>query len=127
MLDAMKEKISDSQIAHKIRVYADNGPRVSVVFFAVLILAGVLAAPVYGWHVKKERDKWWRAEIAKQSQAVRGVIERGTAEAEATDAEIIAALGETDGALETARKKLAQANKPVAGCIPIPARCLGMR
>ena len=126
MLEDVRSKIADSQIAHRIQVYAENGPRVSVVLVGALVLTGVLAAPVYGWHIGRERDKWWRAEIAKQSSAVRGVIERGSAEAEATDADVLKALGEDHAKLHAEVARLKTANKPVQGCAPVPAHCLGL-
>lgn len=127
MLKAVKDKITDSQVAHQIRVYSDVGPRVPFLFFCILIALSLAAAPLWGWHVKKERDKWWRAEIAAKSKAVRGVIAQGSAEAEATDDEILRALGDDYAKLNAEVARLKTSNKPIDGCTPVPARCLGLR
>ena len=81
MLKSLKDKIADSQFAHRISVVTDNSPRIPGVFLAVVLMLFACAAPVYGWKVKRDRDQWWRSEIARHSSAVRGVVAQGSAEA----------------------------------------------
>ena len=127
MLKSLKDKIADSQFAHRISVVTDNSPRIPGVFLAVVLMLFACAAPVYGWKVKRDRDQWWRSEIARHSSAVRGVVAQGSAEALATDEDIIKAIGATDADLNKAKSDLANANTPVEGCAPVPARCIGLR
>ena len=127
MLSAVASRITDSQTAHQIRFYSNIGPRVPILLVAVLVALSLAIAPFWGWHVKRERDKWWRAEIAQKSVAVRTIITQGSAEAEATDEAILDALGEDYEMLKAEVKRLREANKPKVGCSAIPAECLGLR
>lgn len=127
MLSAMKDKIGDSQVAHQIQFYSNVGPRIPFLFFCIVIGVSILSAPLWGMYVKRERDKWWRAEIASKSSAVRGVIAKGSAEAEATDEDILKALGEDYAKLNAEVVRLKNSNQPQVGCAPVPASCLRLR
>lgn len=124
---AMLDKVKDSQLAHRWTLAVENAPRVPWVLLVVVPLALMLTAPAFGWYVKHKRDVWWKTEIARTSSAVRGVIKTGSAEAEATDQEIIDALEKDAAELAKARKTLSTSNTSVDGCAPVPARCLGLR
>lgn len=124
---AMLDKVKDSQLAHRWTLAVENAPRIPWVLVVLVPVLMMAAAPVYGRHVKKQRDTWWKAEIAKSSSAVRGVMKTGSAEAEATDQEIIDALEKDAAELAKARKTLSTSNAVVDGCAPVPARCLGLR
>lgn len=123
MLDRLKTKVTDSQMAHQITVAVESGYRVP----GFVLLALLLAIPATAWGTKIKRDSWWRAELARSSSAVRGVIETGSKDIEATDEEIINALAQDAKELDAARTKLSTANVAVDGCAPVPARCLGVR
>lgn len=123
----MLEKIKDSQIAHRWTLAVENAPRVPWALIVLVPLVLMAAAPAFGWYVKHQRDVWWKTEIARTSSAVRGVIKTGSAEAEATDQEIIDALEKDAAELAKARKTLSTSNTSVDGCAPVPARCLGLR
>lgn len=71
-------------------------------------------------------SKYWRGEIASASAAVQAAAKQAGEEALLTDAQIIAALGDTDAKLKQAQDaiKLAKARTPADGCVPIPAHCL---
>lgn len=102
-----------------------------VIAIAVALVAVALIAGGFLWRdaIRKERDAWWRAEIAKNSVEVRKRMQGVADEAHLTDTELIAALGETDAKLFVAERKLAAPPVAASGslCPRIPAGCLGVR
>lgn len=78
--------------------------------------------------VKRDRDAWWRANIAASSASVRAAIAKGGEVATATDADIIKGLQDAEAQRERAERDLREAleRKPEAGrdeC-RVPARCV---
>ena len=124
-LELKAESIRDLPAVQKIIIASEIGPQVSMSFAAIALCVALLIAPLWGWHRARERDAWWRDEIAKTSAPVRAVIDAGSKQAEANDLDIIKALGETDGKLQHAEQKLQNAGLVRDDSCPIiPARCL---
>lgn len=127
------EQAAQSETVQRVLVAAEADRQVPLSFAALALLVALAVAPVWGWHTSRQRDAWWRAEIARSSAQVRATIKAGAAEAIATDDDLIKALGATDAKLHDAETRLTEAawaaaaqakSSPDDGCAPIPARCL---
>lgn len=76
-----------------------------------LLIAAVLIGGVAGWFISKPFTRWavnkeWRETIAKNSSGTLRQVALGNAEADATDRDIISALGESDAKLSNAERHL---------------------
>lgn len=80
-----------------------------IVATLVIGLAGGAWAskPLHRYQINKE----WHAKLAASSKAVREAMARGDAEAEATDEEVLNALGDQDAQLYRAELALASARR----------------
>lgn len=90
----------------------DRVPNLTTGMIIATLLVGLAGGawaskPVHRWQINRE----WRERLAQASSAVREAIERGDKEAEATDDEVIAALGDSDEKLSRAEKALADATR----------------
>jgi flagellar biosynthesis/type III secretory pathway M-ring protein FliF/YscJ len=89
-----------------------------------LLIAAVLIGSVAGWFISKPFTRWavnkeWRQTIAKNSSGTLRQVALGNAEADATDRDIISALGESDAKLSNAERHL----KNLANARPQPGDC----
>ena len=132
-VEKAKLKLNDwqqSETAQRLELARETwqAPRLTISAALVIAVIGLAVAPLWGWHVKRERDAWWRSEIASHSTSVRHAVAAGNAEATATDDEIIKALGDDHAKLLAAETALKNASHAAADSCPvIPARCLGLR
>lgn len=79
-----------------------------VATFVIGLAGGAWASkPLHRYQINKE----WHEKIAKASSAVREAMARGDAEAEATDEEVLNALGDQDAQLYRAELALASARR----------------
>lgn len=105
----------------------DRVPNLTTGLIVATLLIGLAGGafaskPLHRWQINKE----WHAKIAAASRSVTSAIARGNAEAEATDADIITALGDIDAKLARAEAALAAANRNARndGVCRIPADSL---
>ena len=132
MIDTLKsglasgaDALRDLPAVQRIVIAAQSGPQISLSFAAIALCLALVAAPIWGWWKGRERDQWWRAEIARTSAPVRAIVETGNKQAQATDDDVIKALGGTDEKLHAAEKKLHDAGLDTGGdCPVIPAQCV---
>lgn len=111
---------------------------------AAAVALGAILALLFRDAVRDATNAEWRERITTTSAAVRSAIDKGSAEAAATDEDVIKALGETDAKLKAAEDRLADAAEiarrsrlgampdsaatpGAAQCPRIPARCIGLR
>lgn len=124
-----------------LSIATSGKPWARLAMVALLAATGYLKGHVDG---AAQKDQWWRTRIAASSAKVKEVIDKGTAEAIATDDDVIEAIRDTHAKLADAERKLkdaaAAAGKPPAGapgdklvdkagkvdsqCL-LPAHCLG--
>jgi hypothetical protein len=122
--DAAKSKAS--RAVEYIRTVHVDPPRFSLLTMLILLVVAVCLVLGYGWYKARERDKWWRAEIASKSVKVTNAIKK--ANAELPDDEILKTLGDSDAALRTAEERLRQKPAPATDTCPvIPLGCLRVR
>jgi hypothetical protein len=121
--DAAKSKAS--RAVEYIRTVHVDPPRFSLLTMLILLVVAVCLVLGYGWYKARERDKWWRGEIASKSVKVKSAIAK--ANAELPDDEIIRTLGESDAALREAENRVSTPAAPSSDCPVIPARCLFKR
>jgi hypothetical protein len=121
--DAAKSKAS--KVVEYVRTVHVDPPRFSLLTMLILLVVAVCLVLGYGWYKARERDKWWRGEIAANSAAVNKAIAK--ANAELPDDEIIRTLGESDAALREAENRVSTPAAPSSDCPVIPARCMRQR
>lgn len=119
----MLEAVKDSVAVQRVVIATETGPKIPFTVAGALLVVALLVAPLWGWHVGRERDKWWRASIAQSSAAVRNAVNAGSAEALATDDDVLKALGETDAKLKSAEAAL-RAYRGTGQCGFVPAECV---
>lgn len=121
-----REAIEDRIVPIQVRAREAwiDPPRVSLWVPIIIVCASLAILPIATWLKGREVDKAWRAKIAASSAAVRAIVEQGGQDAEASDAAIVKALGDTDGKLARAETEL-RTSRQVDGCPVIPRRCLG--
>lgn len=126
---SVRERAAD--VRDQIRWVRDSAPSLTTGLLIATTAIGFGA----GWYVSKPFTRWavnseWRANIAANSSKVRTIIKNGNSEADATDNEILEALGDTDAALINAERNLKNAGRTggiQTGSIDrcrIPAECL---
>lgn len=122
--DAAKTKAS--RAVEYIRTVHVDPPRFSLLTMLILLVVAVCLVLGYGWYTARERDKWWRGEIAAKSHKVDAAIKK--ANAELPDDEILKTLGDSDEALRKAEAAVARPANPAGDSCPvIAARCLYQR
>jgi hypothetical protein len=121
--DAAKSKAS--RAVEYIRTVHVDPPRFSLLTMLILLVVAVCLVLGYGWYKARERDKWWRGEIAANSAAVNKAITK--ANAELPDDAIIQTLRESDAALREAENRVSTPAAPSSDCPVIPARCMRQR
>lgn len=94
----------------------------------LVIVLGVAAYWLVRWDAGRDRDAWWRGEIAKKSSAVRGVLKNTDPEISRTDDDVLAAIGVTDLQLEDAERRARQPKSlpPLSECPLVKPKCLGI-
>ncbi len=119
-------KSKASKAVEYVRTVQVDPPKFSLLTLIILLVIAVFLVLGYGWYTARERDKWWRAEIAAKSVKVTSAIKK--ANAELPDDEILRTLGESDAALREAENRLkATPAAPSSDCPVLPARCLRPR
>lgn len=101
------EPSSWEKIEGMIERARDRVPSLSTGLLVATLVIGLAGGawaskPIHRWQINKE----WRARIAEKSDAVRVVLAKGDADADAVDAEIIATLGDIDARLSKAEHNL---------------------
>lgn len=126
MLSAIKNQISDSQVAHRIDVVSSAMPSINGLWVVVVVLVVFGWGVFNGWSSARSRDAWWRNQIAAASQSVREVVSKADEANAALETDIIAALGDTDAKLKNAERTLRSLAyaRPAAGECRIPASSL---
>lgn len=119
----MLEAVKDSVAVNRIVIASENAPKIPITVAGALLAVALLIAPIWGWYVGRERDKWWRASIAQSSAAVRSAVNTGSAEALATDDDVLKALGDTDAKLKSAEAAL-RAYRGTGQCGFVPTECV---
>ncbi len=127
MLETLAEKAAETVIWNRLALAAERSPKVPLNFAVAVLIMALAVTPLYGCHVERSTNARWRAEIAANSAEVRAVVGAGSAEAIATDTEIIKALGVSDEKRLAAEAALRKASTSVDGCPALPARCYGVR
>lgn len=115
-------KSKASRAVEYIRTVHVDPPRFSLMTGLIFFVIWAAGTWGYGWYTARERDKWWRAEIAAKSHKVDAAIKK--ANAELPDDEILSTLEATDAALRDAENRLKERVAPSSDCPVIPARCL---
>lgn len=111
----VRETVTNHGPISVLRDTLDTSPRLRASLGAVLwALAGIaLLAGVVSWarwDAARDRDVWWRAEIARASSGVRHVIKERGAEAIITDRELIGGIRNHDEKLAESESALARLN-----------------
>ena len=89
-----------------------------------LLLAGAIW--IARWDARRDRDQWWRKEIAANSSAVRNVMAKADPAIAVSDDAVLKAIGESDVRLEQAERHV-RAPIPVTSgvdCPRIKPQCL---
>lgn len=124
-----RDRIAD--VRDQVRWVRESAPSLTT----GLLIATTAIGFAGGWWISKPFTRStvnaeWRTNIAAKSGKVRSIVATGNAEIEATDDDILEALGDTDAALINAERNLKNANRPTGiqtGSIDrcrIPAECL---
>ena len=127
MIEGLKLRAENSPTVQRIMIAAEASPKVPLSFAAIALCVALLAAPVWGWHVGRTRDAWWREHIAAASKPVKDIMNRGNTDLPLEDEQIIKALGDSDAELTKAKNDLNAEHNPASGCPALPRRCYGMR
>ena len=119
--DAAKSKTT--KVVERLQTVYVDPPRFNLLTVLIMLVIAVCLVFGYGWWKAHERDKWWRAEIASKSVAVKIAITK--ANAELPDDEILRTLGDTDEALRKAEQAVRTSAPIVSNLCPvIPVGCL---
>jgi hypothetical protein len=119
-------KSKASRAVEYIRTVHVDPPRFSLLTMLILLVVAVCLVLGYGWYKARERDKWWRGEIASKSVKVKSAIAK--ANAELPDDEILKTLGDSDAALRKAEELVRKKpNTSDDSCPVIPVGCLWKR
>lgn len=113
----VRETVTNHGPISVLRDTLDTSPRLRASLGAVLwalagiaLLAGVVAWA--RWDAARDRDGWWRAEIARASSGVRHVITERGQQAIITDRELIGGLTHHDEKLAAAEAALDALRRP---------------
>lgn len=126
-VEAVKAKaIPVLQRIHRARV---DPPPIPLSWGLLFLVVAIAVIPIARCDAARDRDKWWRDQIAASSSAVKKVMDREQRSIDEMDKEILKALEETDARLSAAEKELQESrNRPSpAGCPRIPSICLRER
>ena len=116
-------KTKAARAVEYVRTIQVDPPKFSLLTGLIFCVIWMVITFGYGWYKAHERDKWWRAEIASKSVAVKIAITK--ANAELPDDEILRTLGDTDEALRKAEQAVRTSAPIVSNLCPvIPAGCL---
>jgi hypothetical protein len=116
-------KTKAARAVEYVRTIQVDPPKFSLLTGLIFCVIWMVITFGYGWHKAHERDKWWRAEIASKSVAVKTAITK--ANAELPDDEILKTLGDSDAALRKAELALTAKPAPATDTCPIvPVICL---
>lgn len=89
-LKSLFRRTASSQVGVQQLVAVQGGSSISMSLAAIICLVGVSVAPLYGCHVKKERDQWWVTELKAKRGVVLDVVSAGNIEVDAADKQAIA-------------------------------------
>mgnify|MGYP003388457807 FL=1 len=108
---SIRERAAD--VRDQVRWVRESAPSLTT----GLLIATTAIGFAGGWYVSKPFTRSsvnaeWRANIAAKSGRVRAIVANGNTEIEATDDDILEALGDTDAALSNAERNLKNANRP---------------
>src|SRR5690606_23422504 len=123
-VEAVKAKaIPVLQRIHRARV---DPPPIPLSWGLPYLAVDIAVIPIARCDAARDRDQWWREQIAAKSSSVRSVIQQSSAEIDALDKEILKALGDTDEKLSAAERQLEKVRGSIGpdGCPRIPAFCV---
>jgi len=115
-----------SSLASQVRIVSQAAPSLTTCLLVITVAIGF----VLGWWVsgpfhRRTNNAEWRANIAAQNAAVRGIIAQGNAEGEEVDNEVIRTIGDSYAKLKEAEKQLRKIREqPVTDRCSVPADCL---
>ena len=82
---------------------------------AAILIASLAVLPLYGCHVKKERDQWWGAQIRAKSGRVTQIIKQGDVAIAQEDADAIKGLEENhEGRMSEAAELERRRKEPIS-------------
>lgn len=120
-------------VVDRIQAIRIDPPAVPLSRVMIGVAVGIAIAVGGVIWVKRDRDAWWRANIAASSASVRAAIQTGTTAAVAADDDIIRGLKDADDKLTAAEhaleveRRAGQARQADRDQCRVPAHCLGMR
>lgn len=111
------------QRLHRTRI---DPPPIPLSWGLLFLVVAVAVIPVARCDAARDRDQWWREQIAEKSASVREVMDRHQADIDDTDSLILKALEDTDDRLTAAEAELQAARNRQSrdGCPRVPSVCL---